>query len=85
MDLEGKGTDANASVPLMKLFTFATPSEKLRIYLGWIFAALVGACLPAFFFFIGDVFDSFTPDFESGKSLEQQAEEAKEKVITLCI
>lgn len=85
MDLEGKGTEAGASVPLMKLFTFASPAEKLKIYLGWFFAAAVGTTLPAFFFFIGDVFDSFTPDFESTKSVEQQAEEAREKVNDLCI
>ena len=57
---EGEHTDAAAAVNFMRLLESADTSEKLKIYLGWFFAALTGAILPTFFFFIGPIFDSFS-------------------------
>ena len=59
----------------MRLLESADTSEKLKIYLGWFFAALTGAILPTFFFFIGPIFDSFSDG----------ADLAKEKVRELCM
>ena len=62
VDLEGKGTKATDGAAFSELFQFASGAERTKIYLGWFFACLTGAILPAFFFLIGDVFDSFIPE-----------------------
>ena len=76
VDLEGKNA-ATAPVSLGKLLSLATAGEKCRLYAGWAFAALSGAILPTFFFFMGPVFDSFT--------VETTAEEARDKIREVCI
>ena len=55
----------------------ATGGEKCKLYLGWLFAALTGAVLPLFFFYIGPIFDSFGP--------ETTPEETEDKVAELCL
>ena len=45
-----------------KLLSLATGCEKCTFIIGYIFAAITGACLPLFFFFIGPIFDSFGPN-----------------------
>ena len=42
------------------MLSLATPSERRVLKIGWLFAFLVGCCLPAFLFMMGDVFDSFS-------------------------
>ncbi len=54
----------------------ANGSEKCRIYIGWAFAAITGAILPLFFFFIGPIFDSFA--FKT-------PEEAKDEITDLSL
>ncbi len=54
----------------------ANGSEKCRIYIGWMFAAITGAILPLFFFFIGPIFDSF--QFKT-------PEEAKDEITDLSL
>ena len=77
VDLEGKNTSAEAAVPLSKLLSLATGGEKCRLATGWLFAALSGAILPTFFFFMGPVFDSFT--------VETTPEEARDAIREVCI
>ena len=77
MDLEGKDSKTGTSVPFSKLLTEATGAEKCKLYLGWTFAALTGAILPTFFFFIGPVFDSFTE--------ETTPEKARDAIREVCI
>ena len=77
VDLEGKNTSSNVDVPVSKLLSLATGGEKCSLYLGWAFAALSGAILPTFFFFMGPVFDSFT--------VETTPEEARDAIREVCI
>jgi len=44
--------------------------------LGWLFAAITGAILPFFFFFIGPIFDSFGGDPDAFAKLQALDEEA---------
>lgn len=74
---DGKNTDKSAQVPFSKLISLATPKEKCQLFVGWLFAALTGATLPLFFFFIGPVFDSFGPN--------TKPEEIRDKVRILAI
>ena len=76
VDLEGKNAQT-APVPVSKLLSLATGGEKCRLYTGWAFAALSGAILPTFFFFMGPVFDSFT--------VNTTAEEARDAIREVCI
>lgn len=63
-------------VPMSKLLSLAHPSEKRLLRIGWLCAFLVGCCLPAFLFMIGDVFDSFSEQVET-------RDEKLEKVLRL--
>lgn len=47
------------------------------LYLGWTFAALTGAILPTFFFFLGPVFDSFT--------INTTPEEMRDDIREICL
>ena len=77
VDLEGENTDAGPGVPFSKLYTEANGSEKCKLYVGWLFAAISGAILPTFFFFIGPIFDSFGG--------ENTPEETRDQVRVLCL
>ena len=77
IDLDGKDAKLGASVPFSKLLTTASAGEKCKLYLGWLFAALTGAILPCFFFFLGPVFDSFGPT--------TSPEEIRDEVREICI
>jgi len=48
-------------VPYSKLYTFASGSDKLLMYTGWLAACVTGTGLPSFAFLIGDIIDSFGP------------------------
>lgn len=48
-------------VPYSKLYTFATSSDKVLMYVGWLSASLTGFGMPSFVFLIGEVIDSFKP------------------------
>ena len=76
VDLEGDNLQAGPGVPFSKLFTEANGSEKCKLYMGWFFAALSGAILPTFFFFIGPIFDSFGGD--------NTPEETRDQIRGLC-
>lgn len=65
------------SVRFGKLISLADGSEKMKLYTGWFFAALTGATLPTFFFFIGPVFDSFGGD--------NDLDETRSKVHEVCL
>ena len=76
VELEGKNAQT-APVPVSKLLSLATGGEKCRLYTGWAFAALSGAILATFFFFMGPVFDSFT--------VNTTPEEARDAIREVCI
>ena len=59
IEKEGKATDTAQSVSYSKMISLGTTTEKCKMYFGWIFATLTGACLPVFIWLIGDVMDSF--------------------------
>ena len=84
MDLEGKDTTADAGCSFSELFQFTNGSEKCKIYFGWICAAVNGAMIPAFFFLIGDVFDSFIPD-DPTMDPQEVADKASDKIRMLCL
>lgn len=48
-------------VPYSKLYTFASGSDKLLMWTGWISAMITGCGMPSFVFLIGNVIDSFKP------------------------
>ena len=77
MAQEGDNTDNSAQVAFSKLVGCANSREKTMLFIGWACAALTGATLPTFFFFIGPVFDSFG----NGTS----AEDARDKVREMCL
>ena len=77
VELEGKNASATVDVPTSKLLSLASGGEKCRLYVGWAFAALSGAILPTFFFFMGPVFDSFT--------VNTTPEEARDAIREVCI
>jgi ATP-binding cassette subfamily B (MDR/TAP) protein 1 len=64
-----------------KLISLASGGEKCKLIIGWIFAAITGATLPAFFFFIGPVFDSFGPN----TSAEETVTEIRKVVVIMGI
>ena len=59
IEKDGKATDAAQTVSYSKMISLGTPTEKCKMYIGWLFAALTGSCLPVFIWLIGDVMDSF--------------------------
>ena len=75
--LEGENTSAAAAVEFSKLVSLATPMEKLQLWIGWLSALISGAALPVFFFYIGPVFDSFTPT--------TTPEEVRDKIREICV
>lgn len=76
MDHEGENTENTAHVSFGKLFSVANGSEKCQLITGWIMAAITGAVLPLFFFFIGPAFDSFG---------NKTPEETRDEVRRICI
>lgn len=48
-------------VSYSRLYTFATPADKLLMYTGWTCAMITGCGMPSFVFLIGIVIDSFSP------------------------
>ena len=48
-------------VPYSKLYTFASPADKMLMYIGWGAAMVTGCGMPSFVFLIGNVIDSFKP------------------------
>lgn len=74
--MEGKDSDTSAAVSFGKLISTANGAEKCRIYIGWLFAGLTGACLPGFFVLIGPIFDSFG---------QKTPEEVLDEVGDLCL
>lgn len=60
-----------------KLLSHASGGEKCKLIIGWICAAVSGAVLPLFFFYLGPIFDSF--------GLGKTAEETYNAVKDLCL
>lgn len=76
IELEGQAAeDTSTKVGMGKMMSLASGYEKMKIYIGWLFAAITGATLPTFFFFIGPVFDSFT----------KSPEELRSEIRELCL
>ena len=84
VDLEGKNSDGSGGISFSKLLSVASTVEKTKIFFGWSFAAITGAVLPWFFFFIGPVFDEFKEPMP-GESMQELADRANDKVRELCI
>jgi ATP-binding cassette subfamily B (MDR/TAP) protein 1 len=57
-------------VPYSKLYTFATRSDKLLLYIGWGSACITGCGMPSFVFLIGHVIDSFKPTTSVDDTIE---------------
>jgi len=54
---------------MAKLTSLGTKSERISLYIGWIFAGITGAVIPSFIFMLGPVFDSFGPGQSKEDSL----------------
>ena len=55
---------------MAKLISLGTKSERVSLYIGWVFAGMSGAVLPSFIFMLGPVFDSFGPSQSKEDSLD---------------
>lgn len=65
---ERSGTKAiGPTVPYSKLYSLATPADKVLMYIGWASAAICGLGMPSFVFLIGDVIDAFDPRITGSK------------------
>ena len=49
-------------VPYSKLYTYASASDKILMYFGWMAACVTGTGLPSFAFLIGNIINSFGPN-----------------------
>mmetsp|Transcript_10621 Transcript_10621/g.17848 ORF Transcript_10621/g.17848 Transcript_10621/m.17848 type:complete len:339 (+) Transcript_10621:8-1024(+) len=69
---EGDETQSiDDSVPYSKLYSLATGSDKVLLYVGWVAAVITGLGLPSFVFLFGDVVDSFGPTVTPEEALEE--------------
>lgn len=60
LDREGKTKEAVLpSVPYSKLYSYASKTDKIYLYIGWIASAITGLGMPSFVFLIGNVINSF--------------------------
>ena len=75
VEQDSQAATVNISVSFSKLISLATRREKFLLVTGWFFASLTGCMLPSFIWFIGDVFDTFSPDFDRV--------EARDKIRTI--
>lgn len=57
-------------VAYSKLYTFATPADKMLLYVGWGSAGITGCGMPSFVFLIGNVIDSFKPTTSVDDTIE---------------
>ena len=59
---EKTGNDSiAATVPYSKLYSLASPSDRVLMVIGWISSSIAGLGMPSFVFLIGNVIDSFDP------------------------
>ena len=51
--------DSSQTVSYKKLYSLASKSDKMIMYLGWLSSLLAGLVIPGFCYFVGHIIDSF--------------------------
>lgn len=57
-DMSGNN-ELDPVIPYSKLYKYASGSDKILMYIGWLMACLTGTGMPSFVFLIGNVIDAF--------------------------